>query len=183
MSEYKKGDKFIIELDEQAGDLWKIKGFNALVFDDFGLDKLGQLVQGVDQYSYNKGADDAWKLIKKMYIELATGELKEIFNLDDSARAFNRILKHLNYQYAAAKVEEWERQRAKIEDASIYPGDVFMHKESNWKVVVTHVFTDKICFIWHDGMGEEADRECFKDDFAKVDRNINIGSVLKELEL
>ena len=34
MSKYNKGDKFIIELDEQVGDLWKIKGFNALVFDD-----------------------------------------------------------------------------------------------------------------------------------------------------
>lgn len=43
---YKVGDKFIVEIEETADcncepwRLYKIKGFNSLVFDDFGLDKL-----------------------------------------------------------------------------------------------------------------------------------------------
>lgn len=43
---YKAGDKFIIEiesiLDEQVG-LYKVKGYNTLVFDDNGLDRLEQV--------------------------------------------------------------------------------------------------------------------------------------------
>lgn len=37
---YKPGDKFIIELSAQIGDLYRVKGFRALVFDDNGLKKL-----------------------------------------------------------------------------------------------------------------------------------------------
>lgn len=44
---YEKGDKFLIEIEsrlanEQVG-LYKVKGFNTLVFDDCGLDRLEQL--------------------------------------------------------------------------------------------------------------------------------------------
>lgn len=58
---YKKGDKFVIEIDkvlvDEEGDviLYAIKGFNALVFDQYGLDKLSQMVNGVDTYSKNTG--------------------------------------------------------------------------------------------------------------------------------
>jgi len=40
------GKKYVIELcdkpmkDENGGDIWRVKGFNALVFDQNGLDKL-----------------------------------------------------------------------------------------------------------------------------------------------
>ena len=43
MSMYKKGDKFIIEIGEVIpghGTLYRIKGFNTLVFDEHGLNKL-----------------------------------------------------------------------------------------------------------------------------------------------
>lgn len=58
---YKKGDKFVIEIDNVIVDekgtvfLYTIKGFNALVFDQYGLDKLSQLVNGVDTFSENRG--------------------------------------------------------------------------------------------------------------------------------
>lgn len=121
MSNYKSGDKFVIELGEQVGNLWKIKGFNALVFDNNGLDRLGRLVQGVDQFSYNKGANDAWKLLGRMYFELTGGELKEIFKRNDCVRAFDEVLKNETYQFAAAKVEAWEKKK---EAEKIKPGDV-----------------------------------------------------------
>lgn len=42
---YKKGDQFVIEIDDVLTDsnnerVYKIKGFRALVFDDNGLDRL-----------------------------------------------------------------------------------------------------------------------------------------------
>lgn len=53
MSKYKKGDKFVIEIDKELGtnengSIYKIKGFNALVFDDFGLDKLEKIERKSD---------------------------------------------------------------------------------------------------------------------------------------
>lgn len=58
---YKKGDKFVIEIESVIVDekgkilLYTIKGFNALVFDQYGLDRLSQMVNGVDTYSKNTG--------------------------------------------------------------------------------------------------------------------------------
>lgn len=41
MSKYDVGDKFIIEIAEEVRDnLYRIRGFNSLVFDDNGLKKL-----------------------------------------------------------------------------------------------------------------------------------------------
>lgn len=43
-AKYKKGDKFIIEIDSvmtnKNGTLYGIKGFKSLVFDDYGLEQL-----------------------------------------------------------------------------------------------------------------------------------------------
>lgn len=58
---YKKGDKFVIEIDrvflDDARDtvLYAIQGFDALVFDRYGLDRLSQLVNGVDKFSEHRG--------------------------------------------------------------------------------------------------------------------------------
>lgn len=113
MSKYNKGDKFIIELDEQdeqMGNLWRIKGFNALVFDDFGLDRLGQLVHGVDQFSYNKGADDAWELVKKLFDMEREGTIKDAFvgEFTDT----HSVLGWLPYKAAKEKVEAWEKEKS-----------------------------------------------------------------------
>lgn len=49
---YKKGDRFVIQIDKVVTDgdrhvcLYKIKGFNTLVFDDYGLGKLEQQEKG-----------------------------------------------------------------------------------------------------------------------------------------
>ena len=64
---YKVGDKFIIEIDSvmtnKNGTLYGIKGFNSLVFDEYGLGRLAKLdfdsidsvfESGVD-VGYNKG--------------------------------------------------------------------------------------------------------------------------------
>lgn len=46
MGKYKPGEKFVIEIAKEynptvgSGALYRIKGFNALMFDDYGLDKL-----------------------------------------------------------------------------------------------------------------------------------------------
>lgn len=121
MSNYKTGDKFIIELGEQVGNLFKVKGFNALVFDEHGLNKLGQLVQGVDQFSYRKGAEkgaeEAWELATKIVVLSCNGgfsgdEMREIFN----SASPGLIMKNHGYARAKAMVEAWEKAKKAKEE-------------------------------------------------------------------
>ena len=63
---HKKGEKFVIEIDDiMTGDngeiLYKIKGFNSLVFDDYGLDQIGKLVNGVDSFSKSLGYGEGYR--------------------------------------------------------------------------------------------------------------------------
>ena len=63
MSDYKPGDKFIIEIEAVLKDDWttlyRIRGFNALVFDEVGLGKLAPMdsetINLIDKKSYNTG--------------------------------------------------------------------------------------------------------------------------------
>ena len=56
---YKKGDKFVMEIDEVImfdEKVWyKTKGPNSFIIDQRGLDSLSQLVDGVDKSSELKG--------------------------------------------------------------------------------------------------------------------------------
>ena len=74
MSKYKTGDKFVIEIEaERLGDpiLYRIKGFNTLVFDDGGLDRLERYDDEKASADYNAGYErglaDAWECVKSLY--------------------------------------------------------------------------------------------------------------------
>ena len=83
MSKYNAGDKFIIEIGEEYEtsmkfgleenspvELFKIKGFNSLVFDDNGLDKLQKYEEEVIATKfYEKGLQDAWELTRKIMVD------------------------------------------------------------------------------------------------------------------
>ena len=84
MSKYKVGDKFLIEIAEVyenvlngidafeaaiSEPLYKIKGFNSLVFDKNGLDKLENAKNSLPiPYSeaYKKGMNDAWDIAREL---------------------------------------------------------------------------------------------------------------------
>lgn len=173
MSKYKKGDKFIIELGEQVGDLWRIKGFNALVFDDFGLDRLGQLVHGVDQFSYNKGADDAWELAQRIVLEPDEGgfsarELKEIFGYSDWLAPFEKF----SYTAAAEKVEAWEKEKSEIR-----VGDVVLTDEG-YIGVVTYMRDNYVDGMRSNGVAFSSR----KSDCTKTGRHIDIEAVLAQIK-
>lgn len=74
-----KGDQFIIEIDDvvrtSAGLLYKIKGFNTLVFDDYGIQQLIRLKdrERWDQamtFAYTKGQADAVKHLSDAMAEI-----------------------------------------------------------------------------------------------------------------
>ena len=169
MSKYNKGDKFIIELDEQVGDLWKIKGFNALVFDDFGLDRLGQLVHGVDQFSYQKGTADAWELARKIETVYTVEELTEMFG--NPAVAVN-VLGNCAYSIAAEKVEAWEKEKSEIR-----VGDVVL-TDGGYIGVVTYMRDNYVDGIRSNGVAFSSR----KSDCTKTGRHIDIEAVLDQIK-
>lgn len=169
MSNYKKGDRFVIELDDQVGNLWKIKWFNALVFDDFGLDKLSQLVQGVDLFSYNKGAEDAWKLMQEIQFgDFTQKQLTDIFG-DCITVA---ILKEHTYDEAATKVAEWEKRN------EIHAGDVVTSKNSKHAGVVTRVGDTFLYGI----LADSTPFNWIMEDCTKTGRHIDIESVFAQIK-
>jgi len=96
MSKYNSGDKFVIEVETAFGlmggdPLYTIKGFNALVFDDYGLDKLQkydevkerlELIDELKQAEYNRGLKDAWELVEKIF-EMPIDEREMALSIDE----------------------------------------------------------------------------------------------------
>lgn len=68
----KVGEKYVVEIDEiieghDGTRLAKIKGFNSLVFDKNGLDKLEEVDEdAANELSYQFGMEDGWKLAQRV---------------------------------------------------------------------------------------------------------------------
>lgn len=130
---YKVGDKFLIEIDEvyesempfsSPNELFKAKGFNSLVFDKNGLDKLEKIdedtarVETVSEIlteKYEQGLNDAWELAKKLFgyscdTKLCCEDLKNIFG---SACEMD-ILRNNTPQEAIIKIEAYENAKEEI---------------------------------------------------------------------
>lgn len=137
---YKVGDKFIIEIGgicpECATDsddnklntnLYRIKGFNSLVFDEFGLNKLVPLNSDAIKYyagfnkelndeAYQRGLNDAWEAAIKICEEEEFGGLpmdvvEDLFGKCDLNTAMSRY----TASEAISKIREYENKREKGE--------------------------------------------------------------------
>lgn len=154
MRKYNVGDKFVIEIDEvfrndaddiiHEEELYRIKGFESLVFDNYGLDKLHQAITPVEDglvdkvkvtEAYNKGLEDAWELMKKiikMYSESRKGILGTYFSpIDEGSK--NLLLNVMNMnkpQEVLAKLEAYEKEQAEIK-----VGDVVEHNRETVFIV------------------------------------------------
>ena len=165
MSDYKVGDKFVIEIaenikgygnDPEQEDplnlpvLHRIKGFNSLVFDDFGLDKLQQIadfdgkmytedeLEDDRAASYHEGLEDAWEAIKKIVLNPSRGgltgqELREIFGLDTPYA----ILSIISVTEALEKISNYEKKKEKM----FCVGDVIQSKD-NPEVIAVVTFAE-----------------------------------------
>lgn len=82
--------KYIIEIEDEPfgrnddpviphgmDELYRAKGFNSLVFDKNGLDKLTPLDKELEE-AYEKGLNDAWKAITKI-AKMPDGEREKVF--------------------------------------------------------------------------------------------------------
>ena len=125
---YKTGDKFIIEIGEkyetaalyisQIGeksldtphDLYRIKGFNSLVFDKNGLDKLEKYENG-EEDAYQRGLDDAWECAKYI-LRLGSTKQEDIFHCHGDIE----ILKQFSPSVAIEKIKMYEEQEEQKKD-------------------------------------------------------------------
>ena len=126
MSKYKVGDKFIIEIkhgivDPLYGARYFIKGFNTLVFDDNGLDKLERFdadakVNADYNSGYEDGMHDAWECARKIVLlkddgGIPTSDYKEALR---TQKFEYDIFKDMPVSEVLSKLKEYEAKQAEI---------------------------------------------------------------------
>ena len=103
MKKYYAGDKFVIKIGDvldsytEIDPLYRIKGFNSLVFDEAGLDKLEKYKTHEDAYEEGKKfAGDTYKQL----FDLNSAELEDIFGKDGGS------FKHILSKYSIDLISE-----------------------------------------------------------------------------
>ena len=198
MSEYKAGDKFVIEIEEiyngnlckheRHMHLYRIKGFNSLVFDENGLEKLTpydeikhkmELIDELKRDEYNRGLNDAWELAKKIVLSEIDGGMsaKEFYNIFDKNMADEDVLKKFTPQEALAKLEAYEKSKKEVEE-KFKVGDIVTFEDGTKGMVMDidavdnfAIFTDNGCIeAW---IGQER--------VTKTGKHIDISALLEEI--
>ena len=106
----KSGERYIIEIEEVVGNLAKIKGFNALVFDEVGLDKLDKIENGTQMLTpYDIGN------IKKVHHDIGYSE-----------------------GFADGEKYQANKMASKTEPHKPRMGDIYRRKDSTVKIIITY---------------------------------------------
>lgn len=120
--------KYIIEIEEKPlcvfgkdtqtffPRLWRVKGFNSLVFDEDGLSRLEELNSDyinehygdLQDTAYQRGLDDAWECAKKLFSTMSNTEIEKVFPTEWE-NGF-RGLMQMKPQYAIAKLKAYEEK-------------------------------------------------------------------------
>lgn len=146
------GRKYVIEIEQEYSanmrkgssdmvdpiKLYKVKGFNNLVFDEQGLDKLKRMpeleqidarmteIDAIQKTAYENGLHDAWEIAKK--IECNSGydgdELIEMFGTYNVETIFAKY----KASEALERVRAYEEQKAKTFNDEIKVGDEIVIK-------------------------------------------------------
>ena len=145
MSKTKIGDKYIIEIDRcYSGELYGVKRFRSLVFDQNGLDKLTpydadeayadgytfaeskyrEAHDEIEQEAYQRGLDVAWDAVKKIVLSTDDGgysynELNECFG--ETRESVSGIIKNTPLTEIIKTIREYEERKA--QDTEIKVGD------------------------------------------------------------
>lgn len=161
MSKYKKGDKFVIEIEEvveggfsemnEPKDFYRIKGFKSIIFDDWGLGKLKNAIytkkddEKAIKESYKKGLKDAFYAVKMIEFEVKEGGI----NFSNLIKIFGYSgLKSIIVNFEPKEIVE-KIKRFKECQGKFSVGDVVKHKNNEkFILVVTEVFSDgRFCGI------------------------------------
>ena len=185
--------KYVIEIEEKPlcvfdkdtqtyfPRLWRVKGFNSLVFDEEGLSRLEELnsdyinehFSDMQDTAYQKGLEDAWEAARKI-IEMTSPPYWEVFN-EYKEDLFGKI----TATEAIAKLKAYEeKQKA---DDEIKVGDVVMIKQfkhpENHLFVVTKVSDESVWGVEGDGSWNY----WAINEVIKTDKHFDIEKILEEM--
>lgn len=187
MSKYKVGDKFIIEIEkiyesslkgidvfeDMAEPLYKIKGFNSLVFDKNGLDKIEKIKSTLPiPYSeaYKNGMNDTWDIAREL-CKTGYNDCTEMFG-DETVE---HVIKNFNPLEVKEKMEAYKK------DKEINVGDVVTVGGGDIKFICTKDNSSgdysKCHLLSNDGSVWE---DCNKSDCKKTGKRVNISDLLDE---
>ena len=161
--------------------LWRVKGFNSLVFDEEGLSRLEELNSdyindnfgGLQDDAYKRGLDDAWEAAKKLFSSMADSDIDKAFPIEWNNGGFNALM-NLQPQEAIEKLKAYEeKQKA---DDKIEVGDEIIPSYSDIAGVVTLIDSDTIYVLWRDG--SSTSRIKLKE-VRKTGRHFDIASILE----
>ena len=151
--------------------LYRIKGFESLVFDKNCLDKLENAKNSLPiPYSeaYNKGMNDAWDIAREL-CKISYNDCTDIFG-DESVEC---VIKNLTPLETKEKIESFKE---------INVGDVVTVGGGNITFICTKDNSNgdytKCHLVAGDGSVYEA---CDKFECKKTGKSINIGEILKEI--
>lgn len=190
MSNYKKGDKFIIEIKEVSNKgkegFYLIKGLEALRVSERGLDKLERLeVQNQAAFesiveerkrdcnrAYKEGLNSAWELALKLrYMDYE--DKLECFGLEnDGQDKWVEIMEKLDPEEAFAKLKRYEEKKDEIK-----VGDVILSDEGH-RAIVTYTSNGIVGIIWGDGSVGLLKRD---DVIKKTGEHFDIQQTLNQL--
>ena len=186
MGKYKVGDKFVIEIEgiyenvlsntfevDISKQLYRIKGFESLVFDKNGLDKLENAKNSLPiPYSeaYKKGMNDAWDIAR----ELCKTDYNDCTNIfgDESVEY---VINNLTPLEIKEKIESFKKEIKVGDVVTVGGGDItFICTKDNSNGDYT-----KCHLVAGDGSVYE---DCDKFECQKTGKSIDIGEILKEID-
>lgn len=184
MSKYDIKDKFIIKIghiaeDDVIGSRYYIKGFDTLVFDDKGLDRLEEYdTSGIEDTAYHqgylRGLNDAWETAKKIVLNRIDGglydkDLIKIFSVGN----IDTIFKSFNVFEAVKRVERYqESYQTEFEVGEEVVDSV------GFKYFITAVDEHTCRLVNSNGY----DVTLEKGEFVKTGKKYDITSILKEMK-
>ena len=167
--------KYVIDIDivpylcmtegnNMSPPLYKAKGFNSLVFDQNGLDKLEKYedadalqiemdakFKGYDsgfKKGYDNGAGDAWAFARAMFYPKAIGGTNaENFNECYHGKSAEEVLKDMSYEEAKIRYDAWKQEK----ESQIKVGDEVEHESLHNIGFVTRVEESGINVVWNCG--------------------------------
>ena len=172
----KKGDKFIVEISDVFQNdtgfrLYRAKGFNSLVFDDKGINKLQKFnAAAIQEEAYAAGMRDAWEAARKIECSIPIKDIVGLFQTDMPGE----IYENFTPRDAMTKIAEYEEAR----ENRVSVGDIVKNRKTGEKGIVILVKKDTsgwmgdrfVTYIMTDGNVyiTSAPDESLDEDFEKI---------------
>lgn len=179
---YEVGDEFVIKIAEifetgwKKDKLYRIFGFNSLVFDEDELNKLRTCRKDlIVEDGYNKGLNDMWEAIA-LITGLYHNNIEDIFGY----KTLNDVIKYNSAKDFIKQLRTYEEEQKKTKK-DIKVGDEIYSEMTKTKAVFVYIDTwDR----WHclSERGFFIIEDNVKKYWVKTGRHFNVEETLKELK-